>query len=140
KSIVVNPQRFDVKNTAKLAEAIGVKTTELAAKIGGFSDKQFMYVARNLPPQDADRILTLKLEGVSAENGFQRFYPAGEVAAHVVGFTDIDDRGREGMELAFESWLAGSPGTRRVMKDLKGNVVKDLGVVQAAESGNDVQL
>lgn len=140
KSIVVNPQRFDVKNTAKLAEAIGVKTTELAAKIGRFSDKQFMYVARNLPPQDADRILTLKLEGVSAENGFQRFYPAGEVAAHVVGFTDIDDRGREGMELALESWLAGSPGTRRVMKDLKGNVVKDLGVVKAAESGNDVQL
>lgn len=140
KSIVLNPQRFDPEKTAVLAEALGLKTSELAARIGRFSDKQFMYVARNLPPHDADRILALKLEGVSAEKGFQRFYPAGEVAAHVVGFTDIDDRGREGMELALENWLAGTPGSRRVMKDLKGNVVKDLGVIRAAESGKDVQL
>ena len=140
KSIVVNPQRFDLKNTSALAKALGVKTTELAAKIGRFGDKQFMYVARNLPPQDAESIMALKLEGVSSEQGFQRFYPAGEVAAHVVGFTDIDDRGREGIELALDEWLSGTPGSRRVVKDLKGNVVKDLGVLRAAASGKDVQL
>lgn len=140
KSIVVNPQRFDLKNTGALAQALGMKTTELAAKIGRFGDKQFMYVARNLPPQDAENVMALNLEGVSAEQGFQRFYPAGEVAAHVVGFTDIDDRGREGIELALDEWLSGTPGSRRVVKDLKGNVVKDLGVLRAAASGKDVQL
>jgi cell division protein FtsI (penicillin-binding protein 3) len=140
KSIVVNPQRFDLKNTGALAGALGMKTTELAAKIGRYGDKQFMYVARNLPPQDAEKIMALKLDGVSAEQGFQRFYPAGEVAAHVVGFTDIDDRGREGIELALDEWLSGAPGSRRVVKDLKGNVVKDLGVLRAAASGKDVQL
>lgn len=139
-SIVVNPQRFDLKNTGALAKALGMKTAELAAKIGRFSDKQFMYVARNLPPQDAKNIMALKLDGVSSEQGFQRFYPAGEVAAHVVGFTDIDDRGREGIELALDEWLSGTPGSRRVVKDLKGNVVKDLGVLRAAASGKDVQL
>src|SRR5690606_31399370 len=140
KSIVVNPQRFDLKNTGALAQALGMKTTELAAKIGRFSDKQFMYVERNLPPQDAERIMALKLEGVWSEHGFQRFYPAGEVAAHVVGFTDIDDRGREGIELALDEWLSGTAGSRRVVKDLKGNVVKDLGVLRAAASGKDVRL
>lgn len=140
KSIVINPQRFDIKRTAELAKALNLKTTELAAKIARFSDKQFMYVARNLPPQDADKVAALKLDGVWAEQGFQRFYPAGEVVAHVVGFTDIDDRGREGVELALDKWLSGTPGSKRVMKDLKGNVVKDLGIVRAAASGNDIQL
>lgn len=140
KSIVINPQRFDLKNTPQLAQALGVKPAELGAKIARFGDKQFMYVARNLPPQEADNIIALKLDGVWAEKGFQRFYPAGEVAAHVVGFTDIDDRGREGIELALDNWLSGTPGSRQVMKDLKGNVVKDLGIVRAAASGKDVQL
>jgi len=140
KSIVINPQRFDLKNTPQLAKALGVKPDELGAKIARFGDKQFMYVARNLPPQEADNIIALKLDGVWGEKGFQRFYPAGEVAAHVVGFTDIDDRGREGIELALDNWLSGTPGSRQVMKDLKGNVVKDLGIVRAAASGKDVQL
>ena len=140
KSIVVNPQRFDLKNTDALAQALGLETAELAARVRRFSDKQFMYVARNLPPQDAEKIMALKLDGVWSEQGFQRFYPAGEVAAHVVGFTDVDDRGREGIELALNEWLSGTPGSRRVVKDLKGNVVKDLGVLRAAASGKDVRL
>lgn len=139
-SIVVNPQRFNLARTQELADALGMKKAELATRISRYGDKQFMYLARNLPPQEANKILALKLEGVSAENGFQRFYPAGEVAAHVVGFTDVDERGREGMELALDEWLAGAPGVRQVVKDLKGNVVKDLGVMRAAASGNDVQL
>lgn len=140
KSIVVNPQRFDMARAGELATALGLKKAEVAARIARYGDKQFMYLVRNLPPQEADRALALKLEGVSGEVGFQRFYPAGEVAAHVVGFTDTDERGREGMELALDEWLAGAPGVRQLIKDRKGNVVKDLGVVRAAASGNDVQL
>lgn len=140
KSITLDPQVFDLKNTAVLAQALDMKASDLAARIGRFSDKRFMYVERNLPPQDAEKVMALKLAGVKLEHGFQRFYPAGEVAAHVVGFTDIDDRGREGIELALNDWLSGTPGARRVVVNRKLDAVKDLGVVRAAASGKDVQL
>lgn len=140
KSIVINPQRFNMVNAGVLADALGMKREDVVARISRFGDRQFMYLARNLPPQEAEKVLSLKLDGVRGEDGFQRFYPAGEVAAHVVGFTDIDDRGREGVELALDEYLAGAPGVRQLIKDRKGNVVKDLGVLRAAASGNDVRL
>lgn len=140
KSIVVNPQRFNMAQAGKLAAALGMKKSEVASRISRYGDKQFMYLALNLPPQDAERVLALELEGVSSEDGFQRFYPAGEVAAHVVGFTGRDERGREGMELAMDEYLAGAPGVRQLIKDRQGNVVKDLGVLRASASGNDLTL
>src|SRR5690606_15652208 len=71
---------------------------------------------------------------------YQRYYPSGEVSAHIVGFTDINDNGQEGMELALNEWLAGAAGAKQVIKDLRGNVVKDLGLLRASESGKDVRL
>lgn len=140
KSLYANPQRLDMTRLPELAKALGVSQESLGQKVTRYADKQFVYLERNLPPQEAERILALGVAGVAAEEDFKRFYPAGEVAAHIVGFTDIDDRGREGMELALDDWLSGAPGVRQVIKDLKGNVVKDLGVTRAASSGNDVQL
>lgn len=140
KSLYANPQRLDMTRLSELAHALGVSPESLGSKITRYSDKQFVYLKRNLPPQEADRVTDLKIEGVAAEEEFKRYYPAGEVAAHIVGFTNIDERGQEGMELALDEWLSGAPGVRQVVKDLKGNVVKDLGVTRAASSGNDVQL
>lgn len=140
KSLYANPQRLDMTRLPELAKALGVSQQALGAKIARYADKQFVYLERSLPPQDADRVMALNVTGVAAEEEFKRYYPAGEVAAHIVGFTDIDERGQEGMELALDEWLAGAPGVRQVVKDLKGNVVKDLGVTRAASSGNDVQL
>ena len=140
KSLYANPQRLDMTRLPELAEALGVSQQSLANKITRYADKQFVYLERNLPPQDADRITRLNITGVNVEEEFKRYYPAGEVAAHIVGFTDIDEHGQEGMELALEDWLSGAPGVRQVVKDLKGNVVKDLGITRAASSGNDVQL
>lgn len=85
-------------------------------------------------------MLDLKVPGVYAIEEFRRFYPAGEVAAHVVGFTDIDDRGREGMELAYEDWLAGVPGKRQVLKDRRGKLIKDVQVAQNAKAGKALAL
>lgn len=140
KSLFANPQRLDLTRLPELAEALNMTLADLSRKISRYADKQFVYLARSMPPQEADRVLALRVDGVAVEEEFQRYYPAGEVTAHLVGFTNLDDHGQEGMELALDEWLAGTPGVRQVIKDLKGNVVKDLGVSKAAASGNDLQL
>lgn len=139
-SIAVNPQVIAPNDIARLAKALHLPVKALTEKLQRFSNKQFMYVARQLPPHEAVSATQLKIRGVIAEREYQRYYPAGEVAAHLVGFTNIDDVGQEGMELALDNHLAGALGAQRVIKDLKGNIVKDLGVVRSASPGGDVAL
>ncbi len=139
-SIYANPQVLDMSRLGELAQVLGMSEGKLAGKIIRYKKKQFVYLARQLPPYEASKILSLNIVGVAAEKEFQRYYPAGEVAAHIVGFTNIDEQGQEGMELALNDWLEGSEGVKQVVKDLKGNVVKDMGVIKAARTGKDVQL
>ncbi len=139
-SLFANPQRLDMTRLPQLAAALKMPEKKLGAKISQYADKQFVYLKRRMPPHEADGVLKLKIQGVEGKEEYKRYYPAGEVAAHIVGFTDVDDRGREGVELALEDWLSGAEGERHLIKNLKGNVVRDLGVKRAASSGNDVQL
>lgn len=139
-SIVINPQVISPEGVAQLAKAMSMPLQKLNEKLANYANKQFMYVARQIPPHEAAPIEALKIRGVLVEREYQRYYPAGEVTAHLVGFTNIDDQGQEGMELAYDDYLGGKPGVQRVIKDLKGNVVKDLGVVKAASPGGDIQL
>ena len=139
-SIFGNPQRIESSQVPALAEALGMTEKALRDRLETYADKQFVYLERHLPPQEAAPILAMGFSGVSAEQEYQRYYPSGEVAAHIVGFTDINDRGQEGMELALDEWLSGAPGAKQVVKDLHGNVVKNLGLVRASESGKDVRL
>lgn len=139
-SIYANPQRMDDSEFKSLAAALGMKERKLRERLSLYAGKQFVYLARHLPPHEADVILARHFAGVSGETEYRRFYPAGEVAAHVVGFTNIDDKGQEGVELAFEQYLAGAEGYKRVIKDLKGNIVKEEGVLQAPVSGKDITL
>lgn len=141
-SIWANPQILNEspQSLSALAAALRVDREAIAAKLKRYRDKEFVYLKRHLPPQRAEQVLALKTPGVFAEREYRRFYPAGEVAAHVVGFTDIDDRGQEGMELAFDDWLTGTDGAKQVLKDLKGRVVKDVQLLRAAQSGKDLRL
>lgn len=139
-SIAVNPQVIAPKDIVPLAKALNLSAEQLTKKLQRFSNKQFMYIARQLPPHEAAQVEQLKIRGVIAEREYQRYYPAGEVAAHLVGFTNIDDVGQEGMELALDDFLAGAPGVQRVIKDLKGNIVKDLGVTRSASAGGNIKL
>jgi cell division protein FtsI (penicillin-binding protein 3) len=123
-----------------LAAALGQETSAFSARLQANAEREFMYLVRGLTPEQGQRVLDLKVPGVYAIEEFRRFYPAGEVAAHVVGFTDIDDRGREGMELAFEDWLAGVPGKRQVLKDRRGRLIKDVQVAQNAKAGRALAL
>ncbi|WP_028240323.1 peptidoglycan D,D-transpeptidase FtsI family protein [Stutzerimonas azotifigens] len=124
----------------ELAKALGQAPDELATRLQRQADREFMYLVRGLTPEQGERVLELKMPGVYALEEFRRFYPAGEVAAHVVGFTDIDDRGREGMELAYDEWLAGVPGKRQVLKDRRGRLIKDVQVVKNAKAGKPLAL
>ncbi|MGY8818859.1 MAG: peptidoglycan D,D-transpeptidase FtsI family protein [Pseudomonadales bacterium] len=124
----------------ELAEALGQDTAGLHQRLKDQAEREFMYLVRGLTPEQGQRVLDLEIPGVYAQEEFRRFYPAGEVAAHVVGFTDIDDHGREGMELAYNEWLAGVPGKRQVLKDRRGRLIKDVQVVKNAKAGKALAL
>ena len=103
-------------------------------------DKHFVYLRRHLAPADAGRVLALKAPGVFAQREYRRYYPAGEVAGHVVGFTNIDGRGAEGMEAAADAMLRGKAGARRVIRDRSGRIVEESGDFERAEAGADLAL
>ncbi|MBX9756723.1 MAG: penicillin-binding protein 2 [Pseudomonadaceae bacterium] len=123
-----------------LAAALGQEPKAFAQRLEQSAGREFMYLVRGLTPEQGQAIIDLKVPGVYAIEEFRRFYPAGEVTAHVVGFTDVDDKGREGVELAFDQWLAGVPGTRQVLKDRRGRLIKDVQVTQNAKAGQTLAL
>lgn len=124
----------------ELADALGLELAVLNERLARYQGKQFMYLQRHMVPADARDILALKISGVSGEREYRRFYPAGEVAAQLVGFTNVDDQGIAGLELAYEDWLKGVPGKKKYIKDLHGEVVRDIGVLQPAQPGKDLTL
>jgi cell division protein FtsI (penicillin-binding protein 3) len=140
-SIWANPQLLkDSSRIAELAQALGMPLPVLQDKLDHYRDKQFMYLLRHQVPAHARDILDKHIEGVFGEREYQRFYPAGEVAAQLVGFTNVDGEGIAGLELAYNDWLQGKPGKKKYIKDLHGEVVRDIGVLQPAQSGKDLAL
>jgi cell division protein FtsI (penicillin-binding protein 3) len=104
------------------------------------ADREFMYLKRRMPPAEAEAILDRGIKGLYGQEEYKRFYPMGEAGVHLVGLTDNDEIGQEGLELAYEDWLKGTPGSRRVVKDRIGRLVRDLGVTTAAVPGNELVL
>ncbi|KQV20743.1 cell division protein [Pseudomonas sp. Root329] len=123
-----------------LAAALGQDPKALAERLEAQANKEFIYLVRGLTPEQGQSVLDLKVPGVYGIEEFRRFYPAGEVTAHMVGFTDIDDHGREGVELAYDEWLAGVPGKRQVIKDRRGRLIKDVQVTKNAKAGKPLAL
>ncbi|MBP5970056.1 MULTISPECIES: peptidoglycan D,D-transpeptidase FtsI family protein [Pseudomonas] len=123
-----------------LAAALGQDPKALAERLEAQASKEFIYLVRGLTPEQGQSVLDLKVPGVYGIEEFRRFYPAGEVTAHMVGFTDIDDHGREGVELAYDEWLAGVPGKRQVIKDRRGRLIKDVQVTKNAKAGKPLAL
>lgn len=123
-----------------LAKRLGSSETRLRNRILSNQSKQFIYLRRHMTPQRAGEVLKLGLPGVHGLTEYRRYYPAGEVAAHLVGFTNIDEKGQEGIELAYDDVLRGTPGKKRVVKDLHGRVVKDIGLIDVAQPGQDITL
>jgi len=128
------------RELAKLATALGLSTKWLSNKVERNKGKRFIYLKRKMAPHEVKRVLALNLDGIYSRREYKRYYPAGEVAAHVVGFTNIDKHGQEGIELSYDEWLRGESGKKRVLKDRKARVIKDFGAIKEAEPGKDIRL
>ena len=122
----------------QLADLLDMPVRELDGKIA--SEKTFVFVKRQVPPETSDRIAALKLPGVHNEQEYRRFYPTGDMTAHIVGFTGVDDKGLEGVELAFQQSLLGHAGSRTVIRDRRGSIVEDVGATKPPRDGKDVRL
>lgn len=122
----------------QLAALLDMSVRELDGKIAG--EKTFAFVKRQVPPEIADRIAALKLPGVHQEKEYRRYYPTGDMTAHIVGFTGVDDKGLEGVELAFQPSLLGRAGSRSVIRDRRGNIIEDVGALKPPQDGKDVRL
>ncbi len=124
----------------QLAALLGLKTKALDKVVDQNTNKRFVWVKRRLMPEVANLIRRLDLPGVHIETEYRRYYPTGAISAHVVGFTNVDDKGIEGIERAYNDLLTGKPGKEQVLRDRKGRVVENRGVVEAAVAGQDVTL
>ena len=122
----------------ELAQLLDMDVRDLNAKLG--SARDFLFVKRQLPPDVAAKVAALGLPGIHEQKEYRRFYPGGDVVAHMLGFTGVDDTGQEGVELALEDQLAGKPGSRRVIKDRRGEIVEDVESIRAPQEGKDVTL
>lgn len=121
-----------------LAKALGLDPVRVARRIRRNAGRQFLYLARGLPPAKGRRILALGLDGVHTKREYRRYYPAGPVAAQVVGFTNVDDRGQYGLELEYDHWLDGKPGAMRVVTSARGRPVEDDEVIAEPQPGHDL--
>ncbi len=125
---------------ANLARAIDVDERELTSRIARNSQREFVYLKRRVSPQISERVRALHIEGVHFEREYRRYYPAGETAAHIVGITNVDDRGQEGAELEFDSELKSVQGRKLVLKNAQRESVKDVEYVTAPQFGHDLAL
>ncbi|MEP7057875.1 MAG: penicillin-binding protein 2, partial [Caldimonas sp.] len=128
----------DKAQRARLAKLLGMTPTELAGRLD--DNPNFVWLRRQVDESVAKEVLALGVKGIHQVREYKRKYPEGEAAAHVVGFTNVEDRGQEGIELAFQKDLAGRDGTRRVIKDRFGHVVEDIGDSVAPVDGRDIEL
>ncbi len=141
-SVWVNPKELSqtADQLPRLARALKREPQSLARRVSSNVDREFLYLARHLQPEQAARIRTLDIPGVYLLREYRRYYPASEVSGHVLGFTSIDDSGQEGLELAYDHWLAGEDGAKRVIQDRYGRVVENVESIRAARPGKDLVL
>jgi cell division protein FtsI (penicillin-binding protein 3) len=134
RKLAQHPQDF-----ARLAKALDRDRNWLARRVTSSLDREFVYLVRHMRPQDADKVRALGIPGVDTLREYRRYYPAGEVTGHLLGFTNVDDVGQEGLELAFDQWLGGIPGVKRVMRDREGRTIEDIERIKAPRPGQDLR-
>ena len=123
----------------RLAKALDRDVQWLARRVTSSLDREFVYLVRHMRPQDAAKVKALGIPGVDTLREYRRYYPAGEVTGHLLGFTNVDDVGQEGLELAFDQWLGGEPGAMRVMRDSLGRTIEDIERIKAPRPGQDLR-
>lgn len=142
KSVWLDPKHFNLLDSKlpQLADLLQLTEDEIRQRVSSGKNKAFVYLARSLDPHAAQNVVSLNIPGLYLQNEFRRFYPESEVSAHLLGFTNIDDQGQEGIELAYDDWLRGAPGKKSVLKDRLGRFVTEVQALEEARSGNDLVL
>lgn len=138
-SIWVNPSEIlrNLPALKKVTQQLSINYSNTVNTLKRKADKEFVYLKRQIEPELASQV-TEGIDGVYTQREYHRYYPAGEVVGHIVGFTDVDDKGQEGLELEYDDWLKAEPGARRVIRNRKGAVIEEINQVRAAQSGKDI--
>ena len=141
-SVWANPKELvaapaDLRGLARLLK---LKPEQLQRLLGQRKSREFVYLRRHLSPDLADQVMALGIPGLYLQQEYRRYYPAGEVAAHLVGFSNVDDQGQEGLELAFDDWLSGEPGAKRVVKDGRRHIIENVENIRSARPGKALVL
>jgi cell division protein FtsI (penicillin-binding protein 3) len=141
-SVWANPQELVVARDRlpELAQLLGLSVDAVRQQITGRGDREFVYLRRHVAPDLAREVMALGLPGVALQREYRRYYPAGEVAGHVLGFTNVDDVGQEGIELAYDDHLRAEAGSKRVIKDRLGHVIDEVGRVRDPRPGHALRL
>jgi cell division protein FtsI (penicillin-binding protein 3) len=141
-SLWINPKEFDpdIQQLKKLAEFLQTPAKSLVKKVIQAKNREFLYIKRQISPNLSKKILALHIPGLNFQQEFKRFYPEGDSVSQLLGFTNIDDQGIEGLELVYQNWLMGIIGKRRVVKDRIGQIIEDLGVVKEPRPGSELRL
>ena len=141
-SVWVHPKDFleAYAEWPRLASLLEMKLQRIQQLVLQRKEREFVYLKRHINPQLAEKVLALNIPGVSLQREYHRYYPAGEVASHVVGFTNVDDTGQEGLELAYDEWLRGTSGEQRVLKDRLGRTIKHIELIRKSSPGKDLTL
>ncbi|HMK13447.1 MAG TPA: penicillin-binding protein 2 [Burkholderiales bacterium] len=140
-SVWASPADIEItsQKQKQLAKLLEIDNAEISKRLHE-TGREFVYLKRHLSPEDAAKVVQLKIPGVFLQREYRRYYPAGEVMAHLLGYTDVDDNGQEGLELAYQDWLAGKPGSRRVIKDRLGHIVEDVESIKVPQEGRTLVL
>src|SRR5438270_6281248 len=141
-SVWVNPGELALATDQipRLAAELKLDAQELTRRVTSSLDREFLYLARHRQPAEAERIKALGIPGVYTSREYRRYYPAGEVSGHLLGFTNVDGAGQEGLELAFDHWLAGEDGAKRVIQDRHGHIVQNVESIRPVRPGRDLVL
>lgn len=140
-SVAASPADIDItpQQMLRLAKLLEIKPGEIKDKLAD-TKREFVYLRRQLPPEQAAKVVELGIPGIFLQREYRRYYPAGDVTAHLIGFTNVDDNGQEGLELAFQNVLDGKPGSRRVIKDRHGRIVEDVESIRLPQQGKTIRL
>jgi cell division protein FtsI (penicillin-binding protein 3) len=141
-SIWIHPQQFHASQAKKqkISSLLAQEPHFLDKKLAIYKNKEFFYLKRQISPLVAKQLMNLKIPGLYAQQEFKRFYPEAESMAQILGFTNIDDQGIEGLEMAYQKWLEGIDGKKRVIKDRMGRVIQDLEMLRQPRPGRSIQL
>ncbi len=141
-SVWANPRELvaSPSDLRRVAGLLNMQAEHLQRLLGQRQSREFVYLRRHLAPDRAQRVIDLDIPGIYLQQEYRRYYPAGEVAAHLIGFTNIDDHGQEGLELAYDKWLSGKPGAKRVVKDGRRHIVENVENIRSAHPGKALTL